>query len=218
MSEHGLAEYLVEDRDYIIYVGLPADRPSQWVQVVHYTQDLVVTRDGQRVPVGDVSSCIVAYAHGSILHVSNPCAPLPPDIDFGGQRKSEQDSLRLSDLKAGLELATVTHGPLTPRKDSGSYDHVTTLTNISKQKIRVLQFGAYGRRGKDYIRGNIGDAFFTAQEFRSWYGQKGEWILPGESVADLHNYSSVGALWAYYFETKSGRQLITGKIVGIIDI
>jgi len=162
--------------------------------------------------VAEISSCIVAYAHGSVLYTSEICAPLPPDIDFVREKKREYDSLRLSDIKAGSEMAKVSHGPLT-RRDDRSFDHTTTLTNASGQKIRVLRFGGYGKYENEYLMGNLGGAFFSSEDFRQWYGQRDEWILPGQSVADLHNYSRPGALWAYCFETESGQRLFAGAIV-----
>jgi len=196
MSDCRLVQYLAEDRDYIIYVGLPTDRPSRWAQVVHYTPAEVVTIDGQRATVADISSCIVAYAHGSVLYTSEICAPLPPDIDFIYEKKRDYDSVRLSDIEAGSAMVKVRHGPRTRRNDRGSFDHTTTLTNISNEKIRVLRFGVYGKYENEYLMGNV----------------RGEWILPGESVADLHNYTTPGALWAYYIETKSGQRFIAGGI------
>jgi hypothetical protein len=212
MSDCRLVQYLAEDRDYIIYVGLPTDRPSRWAQVVHYTPAEVVTIDGQRAAVADISSCIVAYAHGSVLYTSEICAPLPPDIDFTHEKKRDYDSVRLSDIEAGSAMVKVNHGPRTRRNDRGSFDHTTTFTSISDEKIRVLRFGVYGKYENEYLMGNVGGAFFSAEDFRNWYGQRGEWILPGESVADLHNYTTPGALWAYYIETESGQRFIAGGI------
>lgn len=124
----------------------------------------------------------------------------------------DRDELTPADLKLGQTLVSVRFGRSTA--EPRSRDHYsTTLTNISDQRVRVLKFGGYLKKGRMYVLNTITGRFFTAEDFKEWYGQSGDWIDPGESVTDPNNYGSPPVIWAYYCETEDGRKFLAGGII-----
>lgn len=73
-------------------------------------------------------------------------------------------------------------------------------------------FGGYRKTGRYFQLSTITGHFFSAEDFRDWYGQPGEWIEPGRSVADPNNYGSPPCLWAYHCETEDGTKFLAGGI------
>ena len=87
----------------------------------------------------------------------------------------------------------------------------TRLTNICTARVRVLSFGGYVLVSGRWQLRTINKGFFSADQFRAWYGLgKEPWILPGQSVEDPDNYGDGRVIWAYSCGTESGLKFIAG--------
>ena len=101
----------------------------------------------------------------------------------------------------------MSHGP---SATAGRYR--TTLRNLSSEPVRVLKFGAFVETDGHLVLHTVTGHFYSGDEFISWYGAPADgWIPPAGEVSDPDNYGGP-ALWAYYCETKSGRQFVTGAM------
>jgi hypothetical protein len=162
----------------------------------------------------NVSGFIVAYANGQLLDQLGRGPKLPPGIrGLDAKRKSETDLLRIGDVRAGNDRIRVAYGPCTARpSDEGYYS--TTLTNISNKRIRVMRFGGYHQTKRGWELSTVSGAFYSAQEFREWYGLGDkEWLVPGDAVTDANNYGGRPMLWAYYCESEDGAEFVAGAIL-----
>jgi len=207
-----LVARLEEGRDYRVFVGVPVEAPATWAPATAVSGGLVV--DGRKVSPTEVRSFIIAYPGGEILELVGPPHSLPAGLTSLPDAPPAADVLRRGDLEAGNELLRVLHGPSLAQPDDPRH-YATTLENVSGQRLRILRFGGYARRlgGRWRLR-NASGGWYTAEQFREWYGQNGEWLEPGKRVTDSNNYGGLHSLWAYYFETDSGRRLVAGAVVG----
>lgn len=100
-----------------------------------------------------------------------------------------------------------------PRPGRGRY-FGTWVENQSAEPVRILKFGAYRWcEGDRFELNTISNTWFTAEQFRNWYGlTQSEWIEPGQA-ADPNNYGS-GALCAYWCESAQGDKFIAGGFDG----
>jgi hypothetical protein len=195
---------------------VPPANPTRWVQASRVGDFSIDVRGAPAVKPSEVTVYFVTYPSGTLVDHRGPeHLPLPPWVTglSVAAAAREHDALRPADLKEGQSIVRVTFGPSTGKP--GSRDHYsTTLTNVSSRPVRVLKFGGYTRSGGVFVLNTVSAQFFTAAEFREWYGQSGEWIGPGESAADPNNYGSPPVLWAYYCEDEQGHAFVTGGIIG----
>ena len=90
----------------------------------------------------------------------------------------------------------------------------TTLTNVSGQRLRVLRFAGYVRTPLGWILHTVTGGFFSADEFREWYGLgEGEWIEADGSARDPNNYGGPPVLWAYYCLAEDGTEFVAGGVL-----
>jgi len=200
--------------DYRLLVGVPPANPTAWVEVTRIDESSVTLRDGQVLRLGAVTAYFVAYPSGALVDYQCPNElPLPGWLKFPDQvGPADQDLLTAADLERGQSLVRVEFGAST--SEPGSRHHYSTkLTNVSGKRVRVLKFGGYTKAGKGYSLNTITSRFFTAEDFKEWYGQKRDWIEPGQSVTDPNNYGSPPGLWAYYCEAEDGKKFLTGGII-----
>jgi hypothetical protein len=161
-----------------------------------------------------VTAYFVTYPHGGFVDGEYPSdLAIPAWVKFlHNWGRPVRESLTAADLKEGMSLVQVEFGKSTSKPDSHEY-YSTTLTNVSDKRVRVLKFGGYAEVGKQFTLYTVTGHFFTVEDFKEWYGQKGEWIEPGHSVTDSNNYGGRPALWAYYCETDGGKEFLTGGII-----
>lgn len=200
--------------DYRLFVGIPPALPVDWTEVERIKGDCVSLKDHPAISLSEVTAYFVAYPGGQLADCRCPDhLPVPQWVRFPENANlPDHDILTLANLKAGTFYASVTFGPSTSRPGS-PHHYSTTVTNISRKRIRVVKFGGYQPDGDGFRLKTITSKFFTAEDFRDWYDQKVEWLEPGASVTDPNNYGSPPALWAYYCESEDGESFIAGGIV-----
>ena len=209
--DHGSAERLgarlAEGRDYKIFVGVPLETPERWRPATRGDNGELLIDDVE-IDVDDVRAFVVAYPGGELLDHLGPPHELPDGVTaMATSDEVSDEQLRDADLEAGRSIVVIEYGPSAARPRD--WNHFSTkVTNISTERIRVLDFGGYTRAGPGTWKLNTvsGDRYSAAQ-FRAWYAQQGEWLGPGESATDPNNYGGRPALWAYFCETESGKKI-----------
>lgn len=200
--------------DYRLFVGVPPVNPTSWAEVTRIDNSSVILRDSQVLDLDEVTAYFVAYPGGSLADYQCPNElPVPEWVRFPDDSgPPDRDRLTAADLKEGRSLLRVEFGKST--SNPGSRDHYsTTLTNVSGRRVRVLKFAGYTKDGNGFYLNTITSRFFTAEDFKEWYGQRGEWIDPGQSLTDPNNYGSPPVLWAYYCQAEGGNAFLTGGII-----
>ena len=212
-ADSSLMNLVRERADYRVYVGIPLADPTEWVLATRSTDAGLELPDGSTAAYGAVRAAVVCYPNGQAVQAWPGPLPLPAGV--GGLRRSltrRDATIRLEDLDAGHQHVRVTFGPSLSRPNAPDH-YSTTLTNISAKNIRVDAFGGYSRTGDTYRLNTVTGEFFTAKEFRNWYGLgESEWILPGQSVADRNNYGARPVIWAYQCTTESGEKVLVGAL------
>jgi hypothetical protein len=202
-------------KDYRLFVGLPPANPTSWAEVAQVDESSVTLRDSRALKLSEVTAYFVTYPSGNLVDYRCPTDNLPLPAWVKSPAKSvvpDREELTPADLTQGQALVRVTFGKSTSQPGS-RHHYSTTLSNVSEKRVRVLKFGGYTKVGKAFALNTITRRFFTAEDFKEWYNQKGEWIEPGKSVADPNNYGSPPVLWAYYCEAEDGTKFLTGGIV-----
>ena len=199
--------------DYRMFVGMPADDPVGWVEVVKINETSATLRNSERIGLSEVTAYFVAYPSGTLVERRCPNGPRLPKWVKGLYDSGipDKDVLTAADLSEGLSLVRVEFGKSTSQPASRTH-YSTTLRNVSQTRIRVLKFGGYTNAGNGFSLNTVTSRFFTAEDFKEWYCQKGDWIAPGQSVTDPNNYGPLPCLWAYYCETEEGKEFLTGGI------
>lgn len=209
---HRIAAYARERGDYRIMVGLPRERPIRWAEVSRISENAVEV-DDRAYPFEQIRGFLVAYPNGQLVDAQTVGLSLP-EWTSALQPSGEVDHsvLQERDLELGARYVRVTYGPSPARP--GSRDHYsTTATNVSDQRIRITRFAGYVRGRRGWELNTVTGKFFSAEEFREWYGLQGDWIAPGESATDPNNYGAPPVLWAYFCEAEDGTEFIAGAVL-----
>lgn len=204
---------LMEERnDYQVFVVVREDGKRGWRAVKQLREGKLVLEEGT-LDIDEVRGFVVAYSNGEILNRYAAFSPFPGNLHFFEESKSQRwDVLDPRTLLEGRKYIRITFGSaVAHRNESGHYS--TTLTNLTDEKIRVVRFGAYGRgRFGIYRFDTVSGDYFTAQEFRDWYGVDADgWIHPGQSVTDGNNYGEGDSYWVYECVTESGAEFAAGE-------
>jgi hypothetical protein len=205
---------IVQRPDYRIFIGVPFATPKEWAVATRQGNDSLEVKGYGTLRVSDVRAFAVAYANGQLLDLEACGLPLPDGLDgLSPSSRADSDVMRLDDLKPGRAYIQITYQPsATHPRDRSHY--ATTLKNISTERIRVHRFAGYAEQGDSWRLFTVTRQFYSADEFREWYGfGSSNWIEPGQAVTDHNNYGSPPMLWAYYCESASGRQFIAGGIL-----
>lgn len=207
-----LLAYAQQREDYQLYVGVPLESPTRWARVVEAAERGLRMEGGGECFLTEVRAFLVAYPNGQVLErTALGVSGLPPGICFPLSRPTQRtDIITLLDLKPGNQFVTVLHDRCRLHPGERHY-HSTTLKNISSQRIRILRFGGYTKTSAGWKLDTITHDFFTAEEFRAWYGAA-EWIEPDASVCDPNNYGGFPALWAYFGEAEDGTRFVAGEV------
>lgn len=120
--------------------------------------------------------------------------------------------LTLKQLARGNQLIKVSYGAGEQQTDDRHY-FSTTLENISSRKIRIDRFGGFKATEEGWQLASVTGDFYTADQFREWYGQQAEWLLPGDTVCDTSNWGSPPVLWAYHGVTDTGEAFMAGQVL-----
>lgn len=200
--------------DYRMFVGMPANQPTSWAEVSRIDASSVTLPDSNLIKLADITAYFVTYPSGTLADREGPASlELPAWISgLHPADQPEDDELSLADLTAGQSIVYVSYGRSTAQPTSRNY-YSTTLKNVSDRRVRVLKFAGYSRSGSTFKLNTVSRQFFSAIEFKEWYGQTSDWIGPGESVTDPNNYGGPPMLWAYYCESEGGGQFVTGGVL-----
>ncbi len=211
---HRLAVLARQRSDYRILVGVPADAPARWAPASRVTDSAVEVEGYGAIPLAEVRAFVVSYPNGQVLDCEPAGLPSPAGLTGLTRGRGEDDDLlRPEDLEEGRKYIEVKYGrsELAPG-DPNRYS--TTLVNISGQRIKVLRFAGYKRTREGWKLSTVTGSFYSAEEFRAWYGLgKSAWIAPGEAAADPNNYGSPPVLWAYYCRAEDGKEFIAGGVL-----
>jgi hypothetical protein len=209
-----LSKLAAQQSDYLIFIGVPLASPKEWASAKSAGGGMLEVPGHGTLRISDVRAFVVAYSSGQLLDAELRGLRMPGGL--GGLAPSataDSDSLRVDDLASGRDYLQITHAPSTTHPQDRNY-YATTLENISTERIRVQRFGGYRRIGQNWTLATVTRKFFSAAEFREWYsvGTSG-WIEPGQAVTDPNNYGTPPALWAYYCESESGKQFVSGGVL-----
>lgn len=208
-----LMHYLQGGRSLQAFIGVPYKSPERWVKVSCVAEGRILCDDGQIVDPRQIQTFIVAYSNGELLDCEQVIFPWPDGIHEPKRTPRSIDTITLNELADGSQFVRVTHSPSRmPKTDKHYYS--TTLTNLTDQRVQVLKFAGYTQiSGDKYQVRTITGGYFTAEQFRAWYGlNERKWIEPGQSVCDPENYGGPGTLWAYFCRTESGDEFVVGAI------
>jgi hypothetical protein len=200
--------------DYRILVGVPPAEPAHWAVAAAVTEQTVRVEGHGDIPLAEVKAFIVAYPHGQVIDCELVDLPWPDGMTglSPGQRRYPH-VLQLADLREGQKYIQVRYGRSLLRPHD-RHHYSTTLTNISGQRVRVLRFAGYARTREGWMLNSVSGTFYSAQEFREWYGLGQEELLdPGESACDPNNYGGIPGLWAYYCQAEDGKKFIAGDVL-----
>lgn len=193
--------YFAQRNNYRIFVGIPLAQPRSWDEVLGFENDTLTAADLRIYGIGDIRSWVVAYANtGEIVDAENLFAPLPPGVNFIKSEKLPLPKFSDADLRHGRTLIRIRFGKSPTHPENPAY-YSTSLTNISRHKVRCLSFGGYLRTNEGFKLSTVTRTLFSASQFIEWYGVRhGGWIEPGETVSDPSNYGLNG-FWVYHCET-----------------
>lgn len=201
--------------DYRIMVGIPLAAPTEWAKVVKVDDDTIDIETLGTRNLSEVGTFFVAYPNGQLIDVETCGLHLPKGTTglWGASSNETNDVLHDGDLAVGKKRVRIEYGECAARPNDPEH-YSTTLTNLTDQRIKVLRFAGYHRYEDDWKLATVTRKFYSAEEFREWYGLgKEEWIAPGKSVADPNNYGGRPVLWAYYCKTESGETFIAGDVL-----
>ena len=153
------------------------------------------------------------YPNGEFIDRAGPIHQLPEGIRGLEPARQERDlRVRDDDLVEGRKSVEVSFGSSEARPREPTH-YSTTIRNVSDIPVKVLRFGGFERDRPDEwkLLTATGDVY-SAEQFREWYGQPDEWLAPGETATDPNNYGGPSMLWAYFCETKDGKQFVAGGV------
>ncbi len=204
-----LRAYLQQFPEYRVMLRMPDRRgdASAWMEVVRVDGDILTTRESVSIAWPEAGSVLIVYPNGDILYAHGDCFPPPDGCRF---LTYDETNIRVTypQLDEGNAYLRVTYNR-TPIPQKGQQLYSTTLTNISAEPIRVVRFCPM-EPGRDAC---VGGMVYTAEQFHAWYGMaEGQpWVEPGQSVSDDSNFGDPPILWAYFFETPSGKKMVAGN-------
>jgi hypothetical protein len=167
------------------------------------------------VALTQISSFYVCSPDGKLIHqewIDKAYFDTLPEEIFR-QIKSNlptDTALTLDQTESGKQFIAIEYAKSATKKEGYHY-YATSLHNISSQKIKILKFGGLRFNGSVWNLSSVTGNYYSADDFKDWYQQKGEWLLPGETACDLANWGNPPVLWAYYGITESGEPFIAGK-------
>lgn len=209
-----LGRLIVQRADYQVFIGVPLAEPKEWTAATPMGKDSLDVQGFGIIRVADVRAFAVAYPNGQLVDSELCGLPWPKNLTgLWPASRAVSDELRLEELEPGHDYIRVSYGPSATRPRDRSY-YTTTLKNISPERIRILRFAGYSRDAERWHLTTVTRQFYSAEEFREWYGlESTEWIEPGQDVSDPNNYGTPPVLWAYYCESASGRQFVAGGVL-----
>ena len=204
-----------------IYIPLTMDSELAWLEIDKIDEGRVTIKQSftasgvVSLALSQITSFYVCAPDGKLIHpewiAKAYFATLPKEILAQIQNSLPADtSLTLDQTESGKKFIAIDYAASDIRK-AGRQCYATTLRNVSDQKIKILKFGGLRFDGTAWALASVTSSFYTLDDFKDWYHQKGEWLLPGESCCDPSNWGSPPVLWAYYGITESNERFIAAK-------
>jgi hypothetical protein len=170
------------------------------------------------LPLVQINCFYVCSSNGQLLHTEwinkSTWETLPAEILAQIRRAIPADtSLTVGQLEGGKRFIEIEYGKSSHQEENGHRPYATRLKNISARKIKITRFGGYSLRGGTWQLSSVTGNFYTADDFRDWYEQKGEWLMPGDTACDAANWGEPPVLWAYFGVTDTGESFVAGKVL-----
>ena len=189
-----LAYFFCLERDYKIYVSCKGF--SNWQKV----QSLAEIKKSR------IKNFCVCYPSGEICEIYSNVEKIPSDAHWIEDNRNEGlgfeeiaiDEVDLSQLE--IEITNK------PSKNPSGADYETTVTNKTGENLYPIAFGGYQKYEEKsaFVLDNVVDNAYSAEQFKSWYGLKRDFLASGESVSDPNNYGDGDGYWIFVFKTESG--------------
>ena len=159
----------------------------------------------------------------SIIATLFACSDNSSKTDQSGDKKYQE----VTKIKDGF---TVTH---TPEKGEAilngpsglKYTWVYKTSITSKEKVKILEFGAFVPFNGKWIFSTYTGKPFTPKDFEEWYDCPRSTLFPNKQYTDINNWTGSDvleaseSLWYYIGETESGEQVkAMGKINRIAEL
>ena len=209
---------LREGREYRVFVRTDLDRNSPWMAVDSERDGVLGLAAGRDMTIDRVRAFVVAYPSGEVLDAMPGVRPLPEGVHWVGKPAeadlpSRREAPTEEEIRTGAAYMTLAFGPSVARPKNPTH-YSTSLTNVSRERLRIVAFGAYAKIKGAWALNTITEEMFTSRQFREWYGTRDEhgWVAPGEIVKDPNNYGSRSSLWAYFGETESGATFVVAGV------
>lgn len=153
--------------DYLLMVGVPLASPTKWATVTKIDDDSLVVTGHGTLPLSGVNAFIVAYPNGQLVDHNLVGLALPRGITgLSPSLDPEEDILQLSDLEVGKQFIRIDYG-ISPTYPNDRNRYSTTLTNLSKEKIRVQRFAGYWEGTHGWELATVTSKFYSAEDFAS---------------------------------------------------
>jgi len=209
--------YFGEFDRYHFFVRISDDGMGspRWRRVKSLVENTLETVEGELISFAEAKAILVAYPNGEILTATGNVFPLPEGCRFLEHKEPETDVLDMLKIEEGNRYLSITYAKSPSRNERGITYYSTRITNVSQEPVRIDRYGGYVNIDEKWTLHNASGAFYDSEQFLSWYGmtEGEEWIQPGESVCDPSNYGGIPAIWAYYFETQSGKKMVAGGLL-----
>lgn len=113
----------------------------------------------------------------------------------------------------------VTHSPervraMTGGRSGSEYTYVyETRVRPSSGRVRIVEFGAFGKRDGKWVFGTYTGKPFTSENFAEWYRVPGATLERGAEAVDPYNWSGASepvdgeTLWYFVGEEEDGRRV-----------
>lgn len=157
----------------------------------------------------DVLAYIVSYSDGQIIDCENEFEPFPNRIYFIEQRNSfdQSDLPRFKDIRFESYQIEIIHD-YSPFQHNDASLYKTQITHIGDSNFKVNRFAAFNNSFWNKLKtkpahSSFIDGWFSGLDFKLWYGQKTEWINPGDSLCDFRNYGT-NCFWLYEIQVEDG--------------
>ncbi|MBN2211336.1 MAG: hypothetical protein JW709_08065 [Sedimentisphaerales bacterium] len=175
-----LSRYIRDDQAFLIYLRSPDGTWRRYDSAEHG-------------PAGDIKKdYVVAYLNGEVLEAVPWAEKLPEGLYY--TKTGPRQNIAMPECGKD-DLVAITHY-VSPYHRSGRY--ATCIYNKDWRPIRIRRFGFFrpSGTGKRYKLSTITNDWFSGEQFRYWYNQHNDWIMPHEKVTDHDNYG-FGGYWVY---------------------
>lgn len=200
MNLERLNYYLGNEPTLVKYVAYVVDGEWTWEEVGAQAE---VNKDRLR-------GYLVTYQSGEIVDHYRARGVLPDCVHFMEGPVFRDNGEKFKKRMVDSSMVEISHGGSPAWAEESTY-YSTSITNVSSERLRVTKFVGLWRRFGFLPYSEDGSGYYSPRQFIEWFRVPGKdgWIEPEESVSDPENWSEGAGIWAYFFETESGRRFIS---------